>query len=89
MAPERIGRPRERSLLLSDGPAKLLQRLALSLLEEPVDVSAEEEVGIEHAFAASCVRRRGHPIPMKDNPKTRFGTLRRVSSLGSSSPIRR
>lgn len=51
MAPERIGRPRERSLLLSDGPAKLLQRLALSLLEEPVDVSAEEEVGIEHAFA--------------------------------------
>jgi AraC-like DNA-binding protein len=51
MAQERIGRPRERSLLLSDGPAKLLQRLALSLLEEPMDVSAEDEVGIEHAFA--------------------------------------
>ena len=51
MAHERIGRRRERSLVLSEGPAKLLQRLALSLLDEPVDVSAEEEVGIEHAFA--------------------------------------
>jgi AraC-like DNA-binding protein len=51
MAERRIGRPRQRSLLLSEGPARLLQKLALSLLEDPVDVSAEEEVGIEHAFA--------------------------------------
>ncbi len=51
MLQERIGRTRERSLLLSEGPARLLQRLALSLLEEPMDLSAEEEVGIENAFA--------------------------------------
>jgi hypothetical protein len=89
MAPERIGRPRERSLLLSDGPAKLLQRLALSLLEEPVEFLPTRKLGLSTHLRTSCVRRRGHPTPMKDNPKTRFDTLRRVSSLGSSSPIRR
>jgi AraC-like DNA-binding protein len=52
--------PRRRTLALASGSAKLLQRLALASLDDPIDFSHEEETGIEQAFAdlvssAACV----------------------------------
>jgi AraC-like DNA-binding protein len=51
MADDRIGTGRERALLLSVSGARLLRKLALSSLEEPLPLSPEEEVGVERAFA--------------------------------------
>lgn len=51
LAEHRIRRDRRRSLLLAAGPARLLQKLALSSLDDPVPFSADEELGIERAFA--------------------------------------
>lgn len=51
LAEERIAPDRPRSLVLASGPARLLQKLALSLLDEPADFSVDEELGIERAFA--------------------------------------
>lgn len=45
----RGGRPQ--SLSLAAGPAHLLQSLVLSSLDEPLAFSADEEIGIERAFA--------------------------------------
>jgi AraC-like DNA-binding protein len=39
------------SLLLAPGPARLMQTLALSCLDDPISVSADEAQGIEQAFA--------------------------------------
>jgi AraC-like DNA-binding protein len=51
LAQERTRRDRQRALVLASGSARLLQRLALSALEDSVALCAEEEVGIERAFA--------------------------------------
>jgi AraC-like DNA-binding protein len=51
LAEERIERHRPRSLVLASGPARLLQKLALSSLDDPVAFSADEELGIEGALA--------------------------------------
>jgi AraC-like DNA-binding protein len=51
LAADRIGAGRERTLLLSVSGARLLRRLAVCSLEEPLPLSAEEEVGVERAFA--------------------------------------
>jgi AraC-like DNA-binding protein len=51
LAAERIGVGRERTLLLSGSGARLLRRLAVCSLEEPLPLSAEETVGVERAFA--------------------------------------
>jgi AraC-like DNA-binding protein len=39
------------SLCLAAAPVRLLERLALATLEDPAEFSAEEEIGIERAFA--------------------------------------
>jgi AraC-like DNA-binding protein len=39
------------SLILAPGPARLMQTLALSCLDDPIAVSADEAQGIEQAFA--------------------------------------
>jgi AraC-like DNA-binding protein len=51
LATDRIGASRERTLLLSGSGARLLRRLAVCSLEEPLPLSAEEEIGVERAFA--------------------------------------
>ncbi len=51
LAEERAGRVRWRPLVLAAGPARLLQRLALSSLDEPAEFSTDEEIGVERAFA--------------------------------------
>lgn len=51
LADERIAQHRARSLMLASGPARLLQQLAVTSLDDPVDFSANEELGIERAFA--------------------------------------
>jgi AraC-like DNA-binding protein len=51
LAADRIGAGRERTLLLSVSGARLLRRLAVCSLEERLPLSAEEEVGVERAFA--------------------------------------
>jgi len=68
MTEERPARTRGRKLLLSDGPAKLLQKLALALLEDPINLLAEEEIGIEDAFA-DLLRSAMHP-PLTANANT-------------------
>jgi AraC-like DNA-binding protein len=50
LAEERIERDHQRSLLLASGPTRLLQKLALASLDDPLELSAEEELGIERAF---------------------------------------
>ena len=39
------------ALLLAPGPARLMQTLALSCLDDPIAISAEEAQGVEQAFA--------------------------------------
>jgi AraC-like DNA-binding protein len=51
LAEDRIGRDDARPLVLAPGPALLLQRLALSALDDPIMLSPGEEIGIERAFA--------------------------------------
>ena len=51
VAEERIARDRPRSLVLASAPARLLQKLALASLDDPMELTADEEPGIEHAFA--------------------------------------
>lgn len=51
LAEERIEPAGRESLLLTAGPARLLQQLALSSLDDPATFSAEETIGIEQAFA--------------------------------------
>lgn len=46
-----IGSRRRRSLSLTPGCARLLERLALSSLDDPLEFSILEQVGIERAFA--------------------------------------
>jgi AraC-like DNA-binding protein len=48
---ERIELNRPRSLVLASGPARMLQKLALSSLDDPAEFSADEELGVERAFA--------------------------------------
>jgi AraC-like DNA-binding protein len=50
IAADRLG-VRRRNLLLSASAARLLRRLAVCSLEEPLPLSAEEAVGVERAFA--------------------------------------
>jgi AraC-like DNA-binding protein len=51
LAEDRIGPDCRRPLLLAPGPARLLQKLALSSLDDPMEYSTDEEIGIERAFA--------------------------------------
>jgi AraC-like DNA-binding protein len=51
LAADRIGAGREHGLLLSASGARLLRRLAICSLEETLPLSAEEEIGVERAFA--------------------------------------
>jgi AraC-like DNA-binding protein len=51
LAEERFERDRPRSLVLASAPARLLQKLALASLDDPMDLSADEELGIERALA--------------------------------------
>jgi AraC-like DNA-binding protein len=51
LAEDRIGRDDARPLVLAPGPALLLQKLALSALDDPIMLSPDEEIGIERAFA--------------------------------------
>jgi len=51
LAEERVEGERRRPLLLAPGPARLLQKLALSSLEDPEEFSSDEEFGIERAFS--------------------------------------
>jgi AraC-like DNA-binding protein len=51
LAEERAGREPRRPLVLAPGPSRLLQRLALSSLEEPDAFSSDVAFGIERAFA--------------------------------------
>jgi AraC-like DNA-binding protein len=51
LAEERIEPANRASLLLTEGPARLLQQLALSSLDDPAPFSAQETIGIEQAFA--------------------------------------
>jgi AraC-like DNA-binding protein len=51
LAEKRIKSELGRSLLLAPGPARLMQTLALSCLDDPIAVSADEAQGIEQAFA--------------------------------------
>jgi AraC-like DNA-binding protein len=51
LAEGRITHERGWPLCLASGPARLLKRLALSVLEEPIAYSDDEETGIERAFA--------------------------------------
>jgi AraC-like DNA-binding protein len=51
VAEDRIERDTAQSLVLASGPARLLQALALASLDDPMELSADEEPGIEHAFA--------------------------------------
>jgi AraC-like DNA-binding protein len=51
LAEERIASTRRETLRLTAGPARLLERLALSSLEDPAAFSPAETVGIEQAFA--------------------------------------
>jgi AraC-like DNA-binding protein len=50
LAEERAERERRRPLVLAAGPARLLQKLALSSLDEPTEFSTDEEIGVERAF---------------------------------------
>ena len=50
LAEDRIGRDDARPLVLAPGPALLLQKLALSALDDPIMLSPDEEIGIERAF---------------------------------------
>ena len=50
LAEDRIGRAYPRPLVLAPGPATLLQKLALSTLDDPIVLSCDEEIGIERAF---------------------------------------
>jgi AraC-like DNA-binding protein len=51
LAEERMAQSRRGTLALAAGPVRLLERLTLSSLEDPAEFSADEEVGIERAFA--------------------------------------
>lgn len=51
LAEKRIKSELGRSLLLAPGPTRLMQTLALSCLDDPIAVSADEAQGIEQAFA--------------------------------------
>jgi AraC-like DNA-binding protein len=51
LAEKRIKSELGRSLLLAPGPARLMQTLALSCLDDPIAVSADEAQGIEQALA--------------------------------------
>ncbi len=51
LPPERVAPGGRQSLMLNGGPARLLQQLALSSLEDAAVFSAEETIGIEQAFA--------------------------------------
>jgi hypothetical protein len=51
LADERVARKRRPSLALTPGGVRLLERLALSSLEDPLEFSAQEEAGIERAIA--------------------------------------
>jgi AraC-like DNA-binding protein len=51
LAEERIASATRMSLRLTPGPARLLERLALSSLDDPTGFSPAEAIGIEHAFA--------------------------------------
>jgi AraC-like DNA-binding protein len=50
LAEERIAPNYQRSISLTSGPSRLLGKLALSSLDDPTEVSNDEEVGIERAF---------------------------------------
>jgi AraC-like DNA-binding protein len=51
LADERLARKRQTSLGLTPGGVRLLERVALSSLEDPLEFSAQEEAGIERAIA--------------------------------------
>ena len=51
LAEERGEGERRRLLTLAHGPARLLQKLALSSLDDPEELSSDEEIGVERAFA--------------------------------------
>ena len=73
LAEDRIGREFARPLVLAPGPALLLQRLALSALDDPIMLSPDEEIGIERAFtellrSASAARDTGRD-PHADAPQ--------------------
>jgi hypothetical protein len=72
MADDRIGTGRERALLLSVSGARLLRKLALSSLEEPLPLSPEEEVGVERAFAellhGAMSSSAGEPEDLRTSP---------------------
>jgi 23S rRNA pseudouridine955/2504/2580 synthase len=62
------------SLLLAPGPARLMQTLALSCLDDPIAVSADEAQGIDQAFAdllRSAIRYPGG-IADPDGTSTRY-----------------
>lgn len=50
LAEERIAPNCRRSISLTSGPVRLLGKLALSSLDDPTEVSNDEEMGIERAF---------------------------------------
>jgi AraC-like DNA-binding protein len=68
IAADRIGPRRGRGLLLSASGARLLRRLAVCSLEEPLPLSAEEEVGIERAFAELVHAAAYSPGDGRDGP---------------------
>jgi len=65
LAKDRIGLGRRRGLSLAPVPVRLLERLALSTLEEPAEFSIEEEIGIEIAIA-ELLRAASPPISVVD-----------------------
>ncbi|HWM49269.1 MAG TPA: helix-turn-helix domain-containing protein [Xanthobacteraceae bacterium] len=68
IAPE--GRP---SLSLTAGPARLLQQLALSSLDDPAAFSADETIGIQQAFAdlvrSACAHRDARSDAASGSPR--------------------
>jgi AraC-like DNA-binding protein len=74
LAEKRIRSELGHSLLLAPGPAKLMQTLALSCLDDPIAVSADETQGIEQAFAdllRSAIRYAGG-VAAHDNTSARY-----------------